>query len=67
MDTGNPIRYVPIGQSGAAAVVVGALYVLGGAATIVSWVWCKFEFYEVRFRRRPLLPIRLQDRQTNPP
>jgi len=48
MDGGNPIRNVPIGQSGAAAVAVCALYVLGAALTIISWVWSKFEFYEAR-------------------
>jgi len=48
MDTGNPIRDVPIGQSGAASIAVCALYVVGAAATITSWIWSKFEFYEVR-------------------
>ena len=48
MDVGNVIRDVPIGQSGAAAVVLCALYFLGATVTTASWVRSKFKWYEVR-------------------
>jgi hypothetical protein len=48
MDAGNVVRDVPIGQSGAAAVVLCALYFLGATVTTASWVRSKFKWYEVR-------------------
>jgi hypothetical protein len=47
MDSGNPLRLEPLGQSGAAAVVVSALYFIGVLATIANWVVTKFTFYDV--------------------
>ena len=47
MDSGNPLRLEPLGQSGAAAIVVSALYFIGVLATIANWVVTKFTFYDV--------------------
>ena len=47
MDGGNPLRLEALGTSGAAAVVVSALYFLGFLGTIANWVYTKFTFYDV--------------------
>lgn len=60
MDAGNPLRYMPIGQSGAAAVVLCALYFLGATVTTVSWVRSKFKWYEVRKALSLMLPSTAQ-------
>ena len=46
MDGGYPVRLEPLGQSGAAAVVVAALYFLGAIAAIVSWILTGFMVYD---------------------
>ena len=47
MDGGNPLRLEVLGTSGAAAVVVSALYFLGAILTIANWGYTKFTFYDV--------------------
>ena len=47
MDGGNPLREEVLGTSGAAAVVVSALYFIGAILTIANWVYTKFTFYDV--------------------
>ncbi len=47
MDGGNPLRLEVLGSSGAAAVVVSALYFLGAIASVASWVYTGFTFYDV--------------------
>ena len=47
MDGGNPLRLEPLGQSGAAAVVVSVLYLTGAIASVANWVYTGFTFYDV--------------------
>lgn len=43
---GNDTRHVPLGDSGAAAIVVAVLYLFGAAAIIANWQKTGFHYYK---------------------
>ena len=45
MDGGNPQRLMVLGQSGAGAIVVAALYFVGALLAVYSWVRTGFSGY----------------------